>query len=45
MRPTKPLIALAAGWITFVGLDMVYGGIHTDVVAGLLGALIDKVIG
>jgi hypothetical protein len=42
----KPLVALAAGWITFVALDMiVYGGIHTDVVAGLVGALIGKVIG
>jgi hypothetical protein len=24
---------------------IVYGGIHTDVVAGLLGALIGKVVG
>jgi uncharacterized membrane protein YeaQ/YmgE (transglycosylase-associated protein family) len=42
----KPLIALAAGWIAFVAVDMiVYGGIHADVVAGALGALIGNVVG
>jgi hypothetical protein len=42
----KALIALVAGWIAFVALDMiVYGGIHTDVAAQAMGTLIAKVIG
>jgi hypothetical protein len=41
----KFMVALAAGWIAFVAVNMIaYGGIHTDVVAGALGALIGNVV-